>query len=259
MAQQASSWESTILKWAVAAKSADGPPLAELLTALANCWSLSWLAVVVAQRGKWSLVAESGASDALPLDLLAEVLDQGKMVQAAETVAAPLSSGGNRSDVLVASGLDLEQAGGRAQFESLLELLQSARESVRRRQAALNRAERLETVLEIAGQWHQIQRMDRLLEQMAKAATRLLDAERASIFLWDREQKVLVGHPALGAPDGQLRIADDGGIVGSVVQSGEMGRLDLEDDAGEVDRRVDEELDFQTRTILCCPLNGSDG
>ena len=259
MAEQAGSWESIILKWSAEAESADGPPLAELLTALANCWSLPWLAVVVAQRGKWSLVAESGASDTLPLDLLAEVLDQGKIVQAAEAVAAPLSSAGNRSDVLIASGLDFQQSGGADQFELVLELLQSAREAVRCRQAALNRAERLETVLEIAGQWHQIQRMDRLLEQMAEAATRLLDAERASIFLWDRDQKVLVGHPALGAPDGQLRIADDAGIVGSVVQRGEMGRLDLEDDAGEVDRRVDEQLDFQTRTILCCPLNGSDG
>ena len=259
MAEQAGSWESIILKWSAEAESADGPPLAELLTALANCWSLPWLAVVVAQRGKWSLVAESGASDTLPLDLLAEVLDQGKIVQAAEAVAAPLSSAGNRSDVLIASGLDFQQSGGADQFEWVLELLQSAREAVRCRQAALNRAERLETVLEIAGQWHQIQRMDRLLEQMAEAATRLLDAERASIFLWDRDQKVLVGHPALGAPDGQLRIADDAGIVGSVVQSGDMGRLDLEDDAGEVDRRVDEQLDFQTRTILCCPLNGSDG
>ena len=63
MAEQAGSWESIILKWSAEAESADGPPLAELLTALANCWSLPWLAVVVAQRGKWSLVAESGASD----------------------------------------------------------------------------------------------------------------------------------------------------------------------------------------------------
>jgi len=259
MAEQVGSWESIILKWSAEAESADGSPLAELLTALAHDWSLPWLAVVVAQRGKWSLVAESSASDALPVDLLAEVLDQEKMVQTVEAVAAPLSSFGNRSDVLIASGLELQQPGGVEQFELFLDLLQSAREAVRCRQAALNRAERLETVLEIAGQWHQIQRMDRLLEQMAEAATRLLDAERASIFLWDREQKVLVGHPALGVPDGQLRIADDAGIVGSVVQSGEMGRLDLEGDASEVDRRVDEELDFQTRTILCSPLNGSDG
>jgi Nif-specific regulatory protein len=258
MGRAVDSWEAVILRWAAQAESPDGASLADLLRPLANSWGVSWLAVVSAQRGKWSLVAESSSSDGLPLDLLAEVLDQGKMVQAAETVAAPLSSGGTRSDLLVVTGLDLKEAGRREEFSLLLELLQSGREAVRGRLVASQRAERLEALLEIAGHWRQIKRMDLLLVQIAEAATRLLSAERASIFLWDRSQKVLVGHPALGTPDRQLRIADDAGIVGHVVQTGDLGRLDLEDDAGDVDRRVDQQLGFKTRTLLCCALTGSN-
>ena len=59
-----------------------------------------------------------------------------------------------------------------------------------------------------------------LLAQMAEAATRLLQADRASIFLWDRPNHTLVGRPGLGR--GRRRIADSGrpGVVGQVVHTG---------------------------------------
>ena len=259
MAKDAGDWQASLVRWTAQAESADGEALAGLLGALMQAWGVAGLGVVTAQRGKWTVVAEAGVGGALPVDLLAEVLDQGKLVETSEALAAPLATTGNRDDLLLARGLVLETPARREEFLQLLELLQSARDAVRSRLRAVGRAERLEAVLAIAGQWHQIQRMDVLLEQMAEAATRLLGAERASIFLWDRGQQELIGRPALGAPDGELRIADDAGIVGQVVQTGETRRVDLDDDAVEIDRRVDQQLDFQTRTLLCCALTGSDG
>jgi Nif-specific regulatory protein len=259
MAKDAGDWQASLVRWTAQAESADGEALAGLLGALMQAWGVVGLGVVTAQRGKWTVVAEAGVGGALPVDLLAEVLDQGKLVETSEALAAPLATTGNRDDLLLARGLVLETPARREEFLQLLELLQSARDAVRSRLRAVGRAERLEAVLAIAGQWHQIQRMDVLLEQMAEAATRLLGAERASIFLWDRGQQELIGRPALGAPDGELRIADDAGIVGQVVQTGETRRVDLDDDAVEIDRRVDQQLDFQTRTLLCCALTGSDG
>ena len=259
MAKDAGDWQASLVRWTAQAESADGEALAGLLGALMQAWGVVGLGVVTAQRGKWTVVAEAGVGGALPVDLLAEVLDQGKLVETSEALAAPLVTTGNRDDLLLARGLVLETPARREEFLQLLELLQSARDAVRSRLRAVGRAERLEAVLAIAGQWHQIQRMDVLLEQMAEAATRLLGAERASIFLWDRGQQELIGRPALGAPDGELRIADDAGIVGQVVQTGETRRVDLDDDAVEIDRRVDQQLDFQTRTLLCCALTGSDG
>ena len=100
-----------------------------------------------------------------------------------------------------------------------------------------------------------------LLVKLAETATRLLQAERASIFLWDKANHTLVGRPALGAPGGELRIPDDTGIVGQVVQTGQPRRVDVDIAAEqrEIDRRVDRELKFQTRSLLCVPLRGRKG
>ena len=56
----------------------------------------------------------------------------------------------------------------------------------------------MQSILTIAGQWQQTQEMSELLNLMAAAATKLLAAERASIFLWDKSSHTLVGRPALG-------------------------------------------------------------
>ena len=72
---------------------------------------------------------------------------------------------------------------------------------------------RLETVLAIATQWNQTREVEPLLNRMAQAATRLLDADRASIFIWDRRTHTLIGRPALGV--------DDGGPLGAPCRAGE--------------------------------------
>ena len=65
-----------------------------------------------------------------------------------------------------------------------------------------------------------------LLLHMAEAATHLLKADRASIFLWDRTGRCLIGRPALGVKDNELRLPDDRGVVGRVVQSGQPSAVD---------------------------------
>jgi Nif-specific regulatory protein len=116
----------------------------------------------------------------------------------------------------------------------------------------------LEAILEIAGQWNQNLEMDPLLLQMAETSTRLLDSERASIFLWDRTNRVLIGRPALGVENDELRISDSSGIVGEVVQSGELRRVD-EAEESAISREVDKQLGFHTRNLLCVPLRSANG
>ena len=96
--------------------------------------------------------------------------------------------------------------------------------------------------------------METLLVRMAEAATRLLDADRASIFLWDKPNKTIVGRPALGVEGGELRLPDDAGIVGQVIQTGEPRRVSGTHDADEIDRAVDRKTGYRTETILCVPL-----
>jgi transcriptional regulator with GAF, ATPase, and Fis domain len=68
-----------------------------------------------------------------------------------------------------------------------------------------------------------------------------------------------VGRPALGIPGGELRIPDDRGVVGQVIQSGEPRRVDIATEPQAIDRHVDAQLHYQTRTLLCVPLIGRSG
>ena len=97
----------------------------------------------------------------------------------------------------------------------LAPVFREALQSVRSRQHDRQRIRRLEIILDIANQWNQTHEVEPLLIQMAEAATRLLGADRASIFLWDRPNHCLVGRPALGVKGGELRIPDDRGVVGA--------------------------------------------
>jgi Nif-specific regulatory protein len=125
---------------------------------------------------------------------------------------------------------------------------------VRKHQQLQRRAGRLETILEITHEWQQTNEMETLLVRMAEAATRLLEADRASIFLWDQSTSTIVGRPALGVPGGELRLPDNAGIVGQVIQTGEPRRVSGAHDAHAIDRAVDRQTGYRTETILCVPL-----
>ena len=121
------------------------------------------------------------------------------------------------------------------------------------------RIHRLEAILEIASQWSKTSEMEPLLKQMAEAATRLLAADRASIFLWDRPNHMLVGRPALGVAGGELRIPDNSGVVGQVIQTGLPRRASTHSADSEINRQVDRQLGYQTHTLVCVPLRGIQG
>ena len=144
-------------------------------------------------------------------------------------------------------------------MESLLPVVREAFAAVRVRRQQLRKIQRLETVLKIAGEWYRTREMQTLLEQMAKAATRLLDADRASIFLWDRASHSLIGRPALGVKGGELRVADDRGVVGRVLQSGEPARVDSTTQPEIIDHTVDKQTGYRTRTLLCVPMQTRSG
>ncbi|MCY3007861.1 MAG: sigma-54-dependent Fis family transcriptional regulator [Planctomycetota bacterium] len=113
---------------------------------------------------------------------------------------------------------------------------------------------RLSQILEVAANWHAHQDLDRLLQDIAQAATGLLRSDRASIFLWDKQSRELVGHPALGMEGKHLRIADDKGIAGAVLKSQQPRRWDRSDPTDEVDRRVDTSSGYRTDSLLAVPL-----
>ena len=116
-------------------------------------------------------------------------------------------------------------------------------------------------MLDMTARWNQNRETDQLLVDIAEASTRLLSAERATIFLPDNTGQMLIGKPALGVESGQLSIPADAGVVGKVMSSGEPQRVDsdIASEQSEINREVDEQLNFETRSLLCVPLINSKG
>lgn len=121
------------------------------------------------------------------------------------------------------------------------------------------RLDRLRATLEIARTFASAREPQELLELIAREATRLLGSDRASIFLWDRDQKQLVACPALGVQGGKLWLPDNRGIVGQVIQTGQTVRVDDAYADSRFDKSVDHKGGYRTRTLLCVPLINAAG
>ncbi len=216
------------------------------------------------ERGAWQTLVMDGLEEPLPYELLAETLDASEgsnveVVTGPSWLAAAVPGAESIGYVLGVRGDSPASPAQKELWARLVAWLGRVMTVAARTGRLERRTARLEAMLTIAAQWGQTLEMDQLLEQMAEAATRLLQAERASIFLWDRSANTLVGRPALGVENGELRIPDDAGIVGQVVQTGEARRVDQLEADREIDRRVDRQTGFQTRNVLCVPLRGRAG
>ena len=218
-----------------------------------------FMALVRGERGKWHTLAATGLGKDSPLELLAEVLDREAPWQDGPWVAAPLPQRSAPGEVLLIHSTAGADDGCAATMAALAALLGAAIATVRDRHRQQRRIARLQTVLDIAAQWNQTQHTHDLLCQIAEASTGLLVAERASIFLWDKPNRTLVGRPALGVEKGELRIADDVGVVGQVVHTGQARRVDADEAESEIDHAVGKRLGFQTRNLLCVPLRSPRG
>jgi Nif-specific regulatory protein len=214
-------------------------------------------AVVQATMPEWTIVAVRGVMrSAVPTDLAAEALERSQVVAAHRWIAAPLdTTHGERSELAESQYVLLLRGNiSKSDAAAIAAPLSDALALVQRHERASRRVSRLKTILDITHHWHQANEMETLLTRMAEAATQLLEADRASIFLWDKAAKTIVGRPALGVPGGELRLADDAGIVGQVVQTGQPRRVSGLRDAAEIDRAVDRQTGYRTETILCVPL-----
>lgn len=248
------------LLWAASQASDVEAYLAEALPALAAPVHVDSVAVATSQNGQWVVLGESGTRRPLPVELLADVLDRETADWKDGWVGVPLLPRVAMAEALVlypAAGITPQQV--LAAVSPLAPVLGNGLALVRSRQQEQQRIRRLETILAIAQQWNQTREVEPLLVQMAEAATRLLDADRASIFLWDRRAHVLVGRPALGVKGGELRIPDNRGVVGQVIQTGQPCRVDVATEPEKIDRNVDSQLGYRTRTLLCVPLRGKTG
>lgn len=234
--------------------------LAATLPVLSSAVGGDAIVLTAAQAGQWIALAQAGTTLPLPVDLLAEVMDRESGTTEGPWAALPLRW---QPDPAQALALHCPAAVNPRKalvtLGAVMPVFQEGLAAVTDRAQNRRRIRRLEAILDIANQWNRTRELEPLLVQMAEAATRLLGADRASIFLWDRRRRTLVGRPALGIKSGELRIPDDRGVVGRVIQTGQALRVDAATDPTLIDRQVDAQTGYRTRSILCVPLRSRSG
>jgi len=220
--------------------------LNQTLTEAQRNLGLEAVAVVRSSPPVWLVLSCAGTSPGhVPTDLAAESFDQETTQRDGPWVAVPLAE--KHVLLLRAEMTDAELSRFQSVMAQAFAMVQSQQQRTRR-------IRRLEKILEITHAWSQTNCMEALLLAMAEAATELLAADRASIFLWDKANKVLVGRPALGVEGSELRIPDDKGIVGQVVQSGQARRVGGGLDDDQIARNVDAQTGYHTKTLICVPM-----
>ena len=118
---------------------------------------------------------------------------------------------------------------------------------------------RLEELIEINQRLHSCLGVDRVLQTIVDVATRSLEAERSTLYVIDEAKGEIWSRIAQGNDVGEIRLKIGEGIAGHVAKTGEPVRIS---DAHTDDRfnpRVDAETGFRTRSMLCMPLELSDG
>ncbi len=228
-------------------------------TAILLASDAEYVAAVAAQGGTWQPVADAGKPRRLPIDLVAGAMDREQAASQAGWVVVPLPNTPATEALVVYPRKPAQAAELLAPLSDLVAVVQQGLEHLRASGRVERRLRRLENVLRITSTWNRTREVEPLLVQMAQAATELLEADRASIFLWDRPARTLVARPALGVADGQLRIPDDCGVVGRVIHSGRPCRVDSDTEPEAIDHQVDSQTGYHTRSVLCVPLRDEAG
>ena len=97
--------------------------------------------------------------------------------------------------------------------------------------------------------------IDELLRIIAEETKNALQADRCSVFLWDKDTNELWSKVALGLESSQeIRFPADKGLAGYVVKTGEsINIIDAYNDS-RFNPEVDKQTGYRTKTILCMPI-----
>lgn len=115
----------------------------------------------------------------------------------------------------------------------------------------------LQTVLEVSRALGAERDLDRLLTLIVGAATGLVDAERTSLFVVDRERGEMWTRVAEGS--GEIRLPIGRGIAGAVAADGRLVNIASAYDDPRFDPATDRRTGFTTRGILCLPMVNHEG
>src|SRR5438093_2400849 len=118
---------------------------------------------------------------------------------------------------------------------------------------------KLDLILDVTRRLMSITDLDALLRDMATVTTQLLDADRATIFIVDRERGEIWSRVALGTGAGEIRQAIGVGIAGLVAATGETINIADAYDDPRFNPEPDRRTGYRTKTLLTFPMTGQNG
>ena len=118
--------------------------------------------------------------------------------------------------------------------------------------------EKLLELLHLCPKMNSVRERVALLELLAREASRLMDADRASIFLLDRDKHELWSTVALGSAE-ILRFNAAAGIAGAVVKTGQMINVPNAQSDPRFYAAIDAQTGYHTRNLLAAPLLNLEG
>ena len=224
--------------------------------------SADWLALVRRVPGPaWETVAEYGRSPGDPKlvelwDRAAESGQAGITESSPHALAFPVRAP-SVGELVVGT---TQSAGPELPVLTaiIIEALNVALPMVVRQARIARQIDQLRSTLDIASRLSITEETAPLLELIAGEATRLLDCDRSSIFLWDRERNEVEARPALGVPGSSLRLPAGEGIVGETLKTGKPTIVDDAYGDSRFNQEVDRQSGYRTQNLICVPLQDSD-
>src|SRR6266851_5598154 len=116
------------------------------------------------------------------------------------------------------------------------------------------RVEKLGGILDVAKALVAERDLDRLLKLIVNAAARVVEADRCTLFLVDRERGELWSKFAQGVGIKEIRFPLGKGIAGAVAQTGEIVNIPDAYADSRFNQGVDMQTGYRTSTILCVPM-----
>ncbi len=124
-------------------------------------------------------------------------------------------------------------------------------------QESEQKAGKLMVLLEIGRRLASNMELDSLLDLIIKYATKVMEADRSSLFLVDKNTDELWSKIAQGADE--IRFPVGKGIAGHVAKTGEIINIPDAYSDPRFNPEVDKKTGYRTKTILCVPLKNNDG
>jgi len=118
---------------------------------------------------------------------------------------------------------------------------------------------RLSVLFEISKSINCIKDFDKMLLHIVEVAANSLSAERATLFIVDKQKKELWSKSGIGIHQKEIRIPIDTGIAGEVALNNEYQIIDNPYTHPKFNQKVDRVTGYRTRNILCVPMANING